>query len=68
MKDLRKVMDEINADENLTEFEKGFAQFSFANRSSEYFLEVAAKCLKKSVKDLKEKSKSAWQLSLKVVI
>ena len=54
MKDLRKVMDEINANENLTEFEKGFAQFAFANRSSDYFLDVAAKCLNKSKKDVEK--------------
>ena len=53
MTDLRKVLDEINADETLIEFEKGFAQFAFANRPSDYFLDVAAKCLNKSKKDVK---------------
>lgn len=56
MLDLRKVLDEINANETLTEFEKGFAQFTFANRSGDYFLEIAAKCLKKSVEDLIKKN------------
>jgi len=52
MLDLRKVMNEINANTELTENEKGFAQFVFSRRPSEYFLDVAAKLLKKDVKIL----------------
>ena len=54
--ELRKIIDEITSNETLSDFQKDFAQFVFANRPTDYFLEVAAKCLKKSVEDLIKKN------------
>jgi hypothetical protein len=50
--ELRNVLNEIDKNAELTENEKGFAHFAFAERSGDYFLEIASKMLKKDVKFL----------------
>lgn len=56
MLELRNVLNEITSNETLSDFQKDYAQFVFANRPTDYFLEIAAKCLKKSVEDLIKKN------------
>ena len=50
--ELKEIMNQINNADNLTVDQKGFAQFVFSRRLADYFLEVAADLLKKSLADL----------------
>lgn len=52
MLNLKAIMNEIENDENLTENEKGFAHYVFANRPGYYFLKVAMEYLKKDLESL----------------
>jgi len=52
MLNLKAIMNEIDNNTELTEDQKGFAHYVFANRPGYYFLKVAVEYLKKDVETL----------------